>query len=134
MGGKIRTLSVLSLVLGLAAVGTLALAVATDYWLFTVEPVTENMFTTEGDGSVPMVSRTLMDFFLKFGNTLVIFVGPLIPLIWTSCDVCPGFLTQDGSPALACSVTSVNGRLRFTSDVTPADLLASIVACTCASM
>ena len=63
MGGKIRTLSVLSLVLGLAAVGTLALAIATDYWLFTVEPVTENMFTTEGDGSVPMVSRTLMDFF-----------------------------------------------------------------------
>ena len=61
MGGKIRTLSVLSLMLGLAAVGTLALAVATDYWLFTVEPVTENMFSTEGDGSVPMVRRPFVE-------------------------------------------------------------------------
>ena len=52
-----RTLSVVSLVLGLAAVGTLALAVATDYWLFTVEPITADLMTDEG-GSLP-VSRTL---------------------------------------------------------------------------
>ena len=28
-----------------------------------------------------------------------LFVGPLIPLFWTSCDVCPGFQSQGGSVA-----------------------------------
>ena len=44
-------------------------------------------------------------------------MGPLIPLFWTSGDVCPGFHSQGGSLAwiLACVI------LRFTSGVTPAD-------------
>ena len=30
-------------------------------------------------------------FFFNFWRTRVLFVGPLIPLFWTSGDVCPGF-------------------------------------------
>ena len=46
----------------------------------------------------------------------VLFVGPLIPLFWTSGDVCPGFQSQSGS--LACFLACVI--LRFTSGMTPA--------------
>ena len=31
-----------------------------------------------------------------FSRTQVLFVGPLIPLFWTSGDVCPGFQSQGG--------------------------------------
>ena len=41
-------------------------------------------------------------FFLKFWRTHVLFVGPLIPLFWTSGDVCPGFQSQGG---LACMLS-----------------------------
>ena len=44
---------------------------------------------------------------------------PLIPLFWTSGDVCPGFQSQGGP--LACFLTC--GILRFTSGVTPADCI-----------
>ena len=54
-----------------------------------------------------------------FLRTLALFVGPLIPLFWTSGDVCPGFQSQGGS--LACFLTCVI--LRFTSDATPADCI-----------
>ena len=43
-------------------------------------------------------------------------MGPLIPLFWTSGDVCPGFQSQGGS--LAYFPTCVI--LRFTAGVTPA--------------
>ena len=49
----------------------------------------------------------------------IIFVGPLIPLFWTSCDICPGFQSQGGN--LACFLTCMI--LRFTSGVTPADCI-----------
>ena len=44
-------------------------------------------------------------------------MGSLIPLFWTSGDVCPGFQSQGGSLArfVACVI------LRFNSGVTPAD-------------
>ena len=38
--------------------------------------------------------------FLCFWRTQILFVGPLMPLFWTSGDVCPGFQSQGGS--LAC--------------------------------
>ncbi len=47
-----KTLSLISLVLGLAALGALALAVVTDYWLFSVEPITPDMFPSEGEEGV----------------------------------------------------------------------------------
>ena len=50
----------------------------------------------------------------------MLFVGPLIPLFWTSGDVCSGFQRQSGF--LACY-----GFLRFISDATPASLLAAII-------
>ena len=50
-------------------------------------------------------------FFLNFWRTQVFFVGLLIPLFWTSGDVCSGFQSQGGS--LACFLTCVI--LRFTS-------------------
>ena len=46
-------------------------------------------------------------------------MGPLIPLFWTSGDVCPGFQSQGGSPA--CFLTWVI--LRFTSGATPTDCI-----------
>ena len=46
-------------------------------------------------------------------------MGPLIPLFWTSGDVCPGFQSQGRS--LACFLTCVI--LRITSGVTPADCI-----------
>ena len=42
-----------------------------------------------------------MNFFLKFWWTHVLFVGPLIPLFWTSGDVCPGLQSQGG---LTCTL------------------------------
>ena len=35
--------------------------------------------------------------FKKNWRTSVLFVGPLIPLLWTSGDICPGFQSQGGS-------------------------------------
>ena len=46
-------------------------------------------------------------------------MGPLIPLFWTSGDVCPGFQSQGGS--FVCFLTCVI--LRFTSGATPADFI-----------
>ena len=37
-------------------------------------------------------------FFFNFWRTLVIFVGPLIPLLWTSGDVSSGFQSQNAQP------------------------------------
>ena len=45
-------------------------------------------------------------------------MGPLIPLFWTSGDVCPRFQSQGGSISV-CFLTWVI--LRFTSSATPAD-------------
>ena len=60
-------------------------------------------------------------FFLNnFCKAQVLFVGPLIPLFWTSGDVCPGFQSQGGFPHLCASSPAHNGFLRFTSGATPA--------------
>ena len=42
-------------------------------------------------------------FFFNFCRTRVLFVGPLIPLFWTSGDVCPGFQSQGGF--LTCTLS-----------------------------
>ena len=49
-------------------------------------------------------------------------MGPLIALFWTSGDVLSGFQSQSGRSV--CDV----GYLRFTSGVTPANLLAASIA------
>ena len=68
-------------------------------------------------------------FFLKiFGRHLSFFVEPLIPLFWNSGDVCPGFKHQVGFPHLYALLPLYNGLLRFTSGVTPADLLVASMA------
>ena len=48
-----------------------------------------------------------------------------MPLCWTSGDVCAGFQSQGGSPLFCASLSVCNGFLRFTSDATPADCLAT---------
>ena len=63
----------------------------------------------------------------KFGRHQSFFMGPLIPLFWTSGDVCPWFQSQ-GDPLLACFIALCNGFLRFSYGVTPADLLAASMA------
>ena len=68
-------------------------------------------------------------FFKIFCRTQVLFVGPLIPLFWTSGDVCPGFQSQGGFPHLRASSPVHNGFLRFTPGVTPAFSTNSGVHC-----
>ena len=59
----------------------------------------------------------------KFWMTSVLFVGPLIPLFWTSGDICPRFQNRSGSSPV-CNVF-----LRFRSGARPADpLMASMAA------
>ena len=60
-----------------------------------------------------------------FWSTEVLFAGPLIPLFWTSGHVCPGFQSQGGFSHLCALLPTHNGFLRFTSGMTPADLLAA---------
>ena len=59
---------------------------------------------------------------------IISFVGLLIPLFWTSCDVCPGFQSQGGSPHLHALLPVSNRIPRFTSGVTTADLLVANMA------
>ena len=59
------------------------------------------------------------------------FVGSLIPLFWTSGEICPGFQSQ-GGPINCIYIIWIspacNGFLRFTSGATPADLLTASIA------
>ena len=65
------------------------------------------------------------------------FLGPLILLFWTSGDACPVFQSQHRFPHLCTLSTLCNRFLRFTSGVTPTDLLVANMAakplhpCTC---
>ena len=61
-------------------------------------------------------------------KALVLFVGRLTPLLWTSGDVYPGFQSQGGSPHLRASSPVCNRFLRFTSGATPADHLVTSMA------
>ena len=56
----------------------------------------------------------------------MIFVGPLIPLFWTSGDVCSGFQSQ--GRFLACLLFACALFLRFNSGATPADCWHSFVS------
>ena len=67
-----------------------------------------------------MAQFCVLFFFKIFGGHKVLFVGPLVPLFWTSGDVCPGFQSQGGFPRLHASLPAHNRFLRFTSGVTPA--------------
>ena len=53
---------------------------------------------------------------------------PLIFLLWTSSNICPGFQSQGGFPCLNALSPVHNGFLRFTCSVTPADLLVASMA------
>ena len=64
--------------------------------------------------------KPMVVFIFYFCRTQVLFVGPLIPLFWTSGDVCPGFQNQGGFPRLRASLPAHNGFLRFTSGAIPA--------------
>ena len=55
-------------------------------------------------------------------------MGLLIPLFLTSGDVFSGFQSQGQFPNLHASLPGHNGYLRFTSGVTPADLLVASMA------
>ena len=76
-----------------------------------------------------------LELFLKnFWRTWVLFVGPLIPLFWTSGDVCPGFQSQGGS--LVCMLPclhTTDASDSQVSGVTPADLLVASKAANCVS-
>ena len=50
---------------------------------------------------------TRICFFLKFLEDISPFVGPPIPLFWTSGDIYPGSKSQGGFLSRACFVTNV---------------------------
>ena len=54
-------------------------------------------FSQESRWPVIYYSVLLIYFLQKLWNTLVLFVGPLITLFWTSGDVSSGFQSQGGS-------------------------------------
>ena len=62
-------------------------------------------------------------FSKKKFRTSVFLVVRLIPMFWTSCDICPGFHSQAGFYYLRASLPVCNGFLRFISGVTSTDLL-----------
>ena len=70
-------------------------------------------------------------FFLNFWRTWVLFVGPLIPLFWTSGDVSSGFQSQSRFCLIRTwrrCTSNITHSLRFTSGAAPADLLAASMA------
>ena len=67
----------------------------------------------------------LNSFYLNCWGHQSFFVGPLIPLFWTSSDVCPGFQSQDGSPHYHASLPVPNRILRIISGLMPADCMAA---------
>ena len=54
-----------------------------------------------------------------FWRTRVLFVGPLIPLFWTSDDLSPWVSKPGWIPHLRALLRACHEFLRFTSDVTP---------------
>ena len=56
------------------------------------------------------------------------FCGLLIPLFWTSHEVCPGFLSQSRFPCLHPLSPACQRFLIFTSGVTPANLLVTSIS------
>ena len=53
-----RTLTLIALGFGLASVGTLFLAIATDYWLFTSEPVDFETMILDGQSEVSITGQS----------------------------------------------------------------------------
>ena len=48
--------------------------------------------------------QSVIRIFLKKLEDISLFVGPLIPLVWTSGDICPGFQSQCGLPRFRVSL------------------------------
>ena len=56
-----RALSLISLTFGLVAAGALALAVATDFWLFTIEPIVPSENETLSDPGASILETVTID-------------------------------------------------------------------------
>ena len=63
----------------------------------------------------------------SFLRTWVLFLGHWY-LFWTSDDICPGFWSQGGSLTCIAYLPAHNKCLRFTSSVTPTNLLAASIS------
>ena len=63
-------------------------------------------------------------FLIIFEGIRPFFLGALIPFLWTSCDVCPGFQ----NPHLRDLLPACEGFLRFTSGASPPSLLEASIA------
>ena len=71
---------------------------------------------------------TTFFFFVNFGGYQFFFVGPLIPLFGLMVTSVLSFKASVGSSHLHSLLPACNGILRFTSGVTPADLLVARMA------
>ena len=63
-----------------------------------------------------------------FWKTSILYGGSLIPLFWTSGDICPGFQSQGGFSCLHALLPTCNEFIRFTPGTTVDFLVASMVA------
>ena len=88
----------------------------------SVPPVCTGTAFAVGKQTVSLTHWDGTFFKKKLWRTSVLFVGSLMPLFWTSGNVCPGFQSQGGSPGLCALLPACNGILRFTSGAIPADL------------
>ena len=99
------------------------------FWHFSFGLVTMLLLSPRCQRKSPAVESKRIGFlwsfwYLKKSSTQVLFLGPLIPLFWTSGDVRPGISKTEWIAYLhACLVCSDNRFLRFISGGTPADLL-----------
>ena len=75
--------------------------------------------STRSSSSVGMV---VLFFFFLILKTLVLFVGPLMPLFRISGDICLRFESQHGSSCFHALLLACTRIIRFTSGETPADI------------
>ena len=86
-----RSLSLVSLGFGLVATGALSLAVATDYWLFTVEPIVPDPhFTSTANESQPVGSDEASSFSQSSSSLSSFYVDEQPSQELEALDVGPG--------------------------------------------
>ena len=87
-----------------------------------------NQIQVHTNGMISIFGIRLHNSFLKkYLEDISPLVGLLIPLFWTSGDVCPGFQSLGSVPCLHVSLPAQNRLLRFTCGVTPVELLVASI-------
>ena len=91
---------------------------------FALATIRTNPFQVIVPSIVNKMVPSLLHWLIKSWRTLVLSVGPLIPLFWNSGDISPWFQ----SPHLHTSWLMCNRFFQFTSGMTTADLFVASMA------